>query len=281
VKPWRLLLVIGMLLLFLAACAPESRAPAGETRGTPRPSSPTSGISSQMPATPQGSPALKDAETTSPDPKKTVQATLPTCGAGPNGCQKLAELATTVVIGKVVSPEPDRQRREAGPESKGIVFEDWVLQVERYIIHPQPFDLIEVRVFVAAVTGGGLLPLKEPRLKAGERVLLFLWKWDGYSLGLQSNEFTIPALYSWGDTFLISGKLAIRDGKARNATSTDAPWEPLELIIEAVRKHEKGQQIAPPAKQGGLALSPPADGKWTLQRHGVIGHQHFGLRATP
>jgi hypothetical protein len=149
----------------------------------------------------------------------------------------MAELADTVVLGQIMSDSPPCQRSEPTGDASGIIFQDWTVEVERYIINPQPFERIEVRVFTAASLREGnpdvATPLKEPRLYAGERVLLFLNKRRvNYSPHLAEDQFTMLGPQ-------ISGKLLVQDGKAKlqyslSSPSDIRPWELLGEIIAVV-----------------------------------------------
>jgi len=148
----------------------------------------------------------------------------------------MAQQAVTVVLGQVTSAKPPPQRSEPTEDAEGVVFEDWSVEVERYIINPQPFTRIEVRVFTAALLRAGepevTTPLKEPGLDVGERVLLFLNKREVNNARLAEDEFTMLGPY-------ISGKLLVQDGKAKlqyglGSPSDVRPWEPLDEIIAAM-----------------------------------------------
>jgi hypothetical protein len=76
-----------------------------------------------------------------------ILSPAPTCGIGEDGCRRMAELADTVVLGQIMSDSPPCQRSEPTGDASGIIFQDWTVEVERYIINPQPFERIEVRVF--------------------------------------------------------------------------------------------------------------------------------------
>lgn len=161
----------------------------------------------------------------------------PTCGIEEDGCRRMAELAETVVLGRVTPDRPPCQRSEPTEDTSGIIFQDWTVEVERYIINPQPFTRIEVRVFTAALLRAGepdvTTPLKEPGLDAGERVLLFLSKREvNNSPRLAENQFTMLGPQ-------ISGKLLVQDGEAKlqhglSSPSDIRPWESLNEIIAAM-----------------------------------------------
>lgn len=148
----------------------------------------------------------------------------------------MADLAETVVLGHVTSDRPLSQRSEPTEDIEGIIFQDWTVEVEAYIVNPQPFTRIEVRVFTAALLRAGepdvTTPLKEPGLGAGERVLLFLSKREINNTRLAEGQFTMLGPQ-------ISGKLLVQDGEARlqyglSSPSDVRPWEPLDEIIAAI-----------------------------------------------
>ena len=162
-----------------------------------------------------------------------------TCGGQEDFCRWLAEEAETVVLGQVISFNPEHQRTEPTETEKGIVFSDWDVEVERYIINPQPFQIIQVRLFIAEVYSPDLPtpPLKGPPLNQGERVLLFLDKQEPSNTQLEENQFTIVGSYP-NPGITPCGKLLVQNGKARNALfyppRGEPPWEPLDEIIAAI-----------------------------------------------
>jgi len=208
-KLWRPVLSV-LLTLVGAACA----------------SSPTATFTPTPPPTPTATPA---------------QAVQVTCGGGPGFCERLAEEALTAVIGRVLFPAGEEQASERIDSEDGVIYRDWSVEIERYVRHPQPFQRIQVRVFIAEVlrpTGphpSVPIPMKTARLEQGERVLLLLNKSEPYNTRLGEEQFSIvgPCAATEG---VVSGKFELQGGMARpfRFSPYPPPWEPLDEIIAAI-----------------------------------------------
>lgn len=172
-----------------------------------------------------------------------------TCG-GPGGlCERLAREAVTVVLGRVVSLAEEGQSAHPEERDDFVIYQDWNVEVERYLRNELPFQRIQVRVFVsqlprsAAYLPSPALPLRTPRLAQGERVVLFLSKSDPWNTVLKGNEFTIagpfvvPVRGAPGSGFVF-GKLGIEEEQTRlwvfPPLEDPPPPEPLDEVLAAI-----------------------------------------------
>ena len=124
----------------------------------------------------------------------------------------------TVVMGKVVEALPKL-------EVENRVYQDWVVQVERYVLKPLPYERVTVRVWEAVLHEGGFsMPTKDIKLHQDERVILFLNKREGFSLS--EDQFTIlnPMF----------GKFLIEDGMVNYPVWAEVAPESIEDFIAEV-----------------------------------------------
>jgi len=200
--------------------------------------------------TPTAIPTATATRTLTPTPTATPPPRV-TCGGGEGFCERLLEEAYTIVQGRVTSPRLDLQRAEPSTTDNGYSYRVWDVEVERYLKNPQPWETIRVRTFASWIThcGPPEPPMKEPSLKEGEPVLLFLNKrnrpFENYpEVLLESDEFTIAGPYS----DMVFGKFSIEEGNARAwafSPTMGGPWEPLADILAVVEGAVAGTGSTP------------------------------------
>ena len=119
--------------------------------------------------------------------------------------------SNTVVIGRVVEGLPPME------EPEGDVYRDWAVEVESYVAKPLPDASLKVRI--QEQSGGR--PVKGPRLREGEYLLLFL--------ETQDDHFTLLG------GLATASKYIIQDGKVQFGMFGYAPWEPLDEVIARIK----------------------------------------------
>ena len=155
--------------------------------------------------------------------------------------RQLAQDAVTAIIG-VPGPRPESQRTEKPENDYALEFWDWDIEVERYVLNPQSFQSVRVRVFFAISSSpdptGPHSLLQVPSPRPGERVLLLLDKWEPQNTHLEANQFTIVGVHAYhamGFTgfFEVDGENA-RIVKANTSPPFTGPWQPLDQIVAAI-----------------------------------------------
>lgn len=138
--------------------------------------------------------------------------------------EDLVASADTVVIGHVVE---EFASESIAADGQAVICQDFIIQVESYVIKPLPYASLIVRVPKATCDSNGhCIGLKEPGLEEGEYVLLFLNKRECW-FTLADNEFTML-----GD--MMGGKFII-EVTVKNAFFAFAPWESLEDVTARIK----------------------------------------------
>ncbi len=164
----------------------------------------------------------------------------PACAGPPGFCQTLVDASVTIILGRVQPPVPEHEKSESSPQQRTIVFQDFVVQVERYLRNAMPFERVQVRTWLWELRpdGSQVPPLKDADLQPGEHVPLFLNKLERNNTRLGPDEFTIAGPFSV-DRGLAYGKLLVQGGVARTwifRPSLYGPPQPLDRIIATVEE---------------------------------------------
>ncbi|MBI2918658.1 MAG: hypothetical protein HYY01_11810 [Chloroflexi bacterium] len=224
------LLALGM------ACSPVGQPAGDEGARTPMPPAGTPQEGATLPGPPTPTPG-----TPAPPPADAASQT-----ALPSGFQDSVNLAAYpsvagVVIGEVLGKVGEPAQALSGDVPGTVRYEDWLVRVERWLVGPQPYQEVSIRLIERFIRpDGSFMPARFPvTFTPGQRAVLFLSRNLGSAHSPLSEEMFTLRLGPGGE-----GVYVIREGAVYTVRHGMGGQEPVEDFI---------RRIIEVAKQAGRA----------------------------
>ncbi|MDP2948380.1 MAG: hypothetical protein Q8P22_02435, partial [Chloroflexota bacterium] len=161
----------------------------------------------------------------------------------------VANLATyphvvSVILGRVVGKVGENRAPIEGGVAEWVRYERWQVEVERYLVNPQPYPGATLQFIEGFIRpDGSWLPARFPvSLDPGMRAVFFLTKSLGTAhAALEEGTFTAFLAPGGG------GIREVRDGQVSTIRRGQSGWEPLEefatRVVQAAK--EAGKDVGP------------------------------------